>query len=549
MTWVFGVGTIYGNLVKSAFYSPVVLRSRYLRYKRRDFNKPAVIIFSLLLFSAGSMGVFADVKLPAVISNNMVLQQKTEVPIWGWAEPDEQVSIKGSWQLSAVSTKTGREGKWMVKIGTPKAGGPFEITIQAKNKIVLRDVLAGEVWICSGQSNMAWSVRRSNNAEEETAAARYPDIRLFTVKRKATVNPQADCEGEWVKCSEETIADFSAVAYFFGRKLHKELNVPVGLIHTSWGGSNAEAWVRKEVLESDADFAPILQRYADDVANYPKSKKEYEEKMKEWEKQAAGAKSLDKKAPKKPRLAVISAQQRPSQLYNAMLKPLIGYGIKGVVWYQGESNVARAYQYRKLFVAMIKNWREDWGQGDFPFYYVQIAPYLYKGKEGSAAAELREAQLMALSEANVGMAVTMDIGETMNIHPKNKQDVGRRLALWAMAKTYGRREIVCSGPIYKTMKVEGAKIRLFFDYVGGGLTAKAGELTHFTIAGKDKGFVPAKAEIDGDTILVSSDQVKNPAAVRFGWSNPAVPNLFNKEGLPASSFRTDDRPGVTVDKR
>ena len=516
--------------------------------KRIVFGEFIVFILSLVLSLVCAAPVSADIKLPAVISDSMVLQQGIEVPIWGWAEPGEKVAVSGNWQSLGWHTAADKDGRWMVKIKPPKAGGPYEMTISGKNTITIKNILAGEVWVCSGQSNMEWSVARSANAEQEIASANYPNIRLFAVRKTIADTPQQDCSGSWSSCSSQTVAGFSAVAYFFGRELHSQLDVPIGLIQTCWGGTPAEAWTRHKVLASDSEFKPIIDRFDEAWGNHLKAMNDYTQKLISWLLAAEKAHVEGGQIPSEPdKPRSPSRQKTPSRLYNSMIAPLIPYGIRGAVWYQGESNTGRAYQYRKLFPAMIENWRNDWGQGDFPFYYVQIAPFKY-GKE-FIGVELREAQLMALSVPNTGMAVITDIGNVNNIHPKNKQDVGKRLAFWAMARTYGREEIVCSGPIYKSMKVKGDKIRLFFDHVGGGLVAKGGALTHFTIAGEDKKFVEAKAQIDRDTIVVSSDKVKKPVAVRFAWSNTAVPNLFNKEGLPASSFRTDDWPGVTVNEK
>jgi sialate O-acetylesterase len=436
----------------------------------------------------------------------------------------------------------------------PKAGGPYEMTFSGKNKITIKNIMVGEVWVCSGQSNMQWSVKQSANPEQEIADANYPDIRLFTVARKVAEQPQPDCSGNWTLCSPETVPDFSAVGYFFGRELHKELNVPIGLIHTSWGGTPAEAWTRREALEKERDCAPILQRYDDAMANYPQAKKEYEQKLEEWKQVAEKAKAEGEKAPRRPRAPFKPGHPHsPAGLYNAMIAPLIPFSIQGAIWYQGESNAGRAYQYRKLFPAMIRNWRKDWGQGNFSFLFVQLANFRDVKPEPAESdwAELREAQLMTLSLQNTGMAVIIDIGEAKDIHPKNKQDVGRRLALWALAKNH-RKDIVYSGPIYKSksMKVEGNKIILHFDHVGGGLVADGGEpLKGFAVAGADRKFVWANATIDGDTVVVSSDEVSEPVAVRYAWADNPVCNLYNKEGLPASGFRTDDWPGVTVDKK
>ena len=497
-----------------------------------------------LIIVLNVLPVFADVKLPAIIGDNMLLQQKTKAPIWGWAEPGEKVSVKGSWQWFGASTKADSDGKWSVKLSTPKASKGHTIAIKANNTITLEDVLIGEVWICSGQSNMHFLLRNSDGGPEAAASADYPDIRLFTVKAAFAKEPQTDCTGQWSKCSPETTPDFSAVGYYFGKELHTELDIPIGLIHTSWGGTPAEAWTRQEILESDTDFAPILERQEQMVRNLPQALEQYETALERWPQQAKKAREAGKKAPRKPQQPTERNQRSPSSLYNAMIAPLIPYSIKGAIWYQGEANAARAYQYRKLFPAMIANWRQDWDRGDFPFYFVQIAPF------NGQNPEIRESQMLTMKTVkNTGMAVTMDIGNPENIHPANKQDVGKRLSLWALAKNYGKKNLVYSGPIYEKMKVDGNKIKLYFDHIGGGLLARGGALTDFTIAGKDKQFTEAKATIDGDTIIVSSRDVKNPVSVRFGWTNAAEPNLFNKEGLPASPFRTDDWPGETFDAR
>jgi sialate O-acetylesterase len=524
-----------------------------MSYKRIGFGKQVVFILSLVLLLVSAGTVCADVKLPAVIGDNMVLQRGMEVPIWGWAEPGEMVHVNGSWRNLWWCRAADKDGKWMVRIDPPaKAGGPYEMTVRGKNTITIKNVLVGEVWVCSGQSNMQWSVRQSANVEQEIAAADYLNIRLFAVERKPAEQPQSDCVGSWTLCSPQTVAGFSAVAYYFGRELHKELNVPVGLIHTSWGGTPAEAWTSKKTLELDPDFEPILKRYADVIAKYPEAKSEYEQKLKEWEKAVAGAKAEGKQPPQRPHPPRGPGHKNnPSELYNAMIAPLIPYGIGGAIWYQGESNVGRAYQYRKLLPAMIQNWRDDWGQGDFPFLFVQLANFMAVNPEPveSAWAELREAQLMTLALPKTGMAVIIDIGEANDIHPKNKQDVGKRLALWALAGSYGKKLVYC-GPVYKSMRVEGNKIVLHFDHVGGGLVAGGGELLKgFAIAGADRKFAWADAKIDGDAVVVSCDKVTKPVAVRYAWADNPVCNLYNKEGLPASPFRTDGWPGITVDNR
>ncbi|MHC4594755.1 MAG: sialate O-acetylesterase [Planctomycetota bacterium] len=523
-----------------------------MSYRRIAFSEPAVLVFCLLLLLVSACASFADVRLPAIIGDNMILQRDKKAPVWGWAEPGEEVMVSVSWRSMKWAVTADKNGKWEFEMKSPKAGGPYEMTLSGKNTITIKNILVGEVWVCSGQSNMAMSVSSSANAEWKIAAANYPKIRLFTVERKVAEQPQSDCEGSWTLCSPETVPGFSAVAYYFGRELHKKLDVPVGLIHTSWGGTPAEAWTRREILEKDADFAPILMRYADAVARYPQAKTEHEQKVAQWKEVVKKAKAEGKKPPRQPRAPRGPGHHHsPAGLYNAMIAPLIPYGIQGAIWYQGESNAGRAYQYRKLFPAMIKNWRNDWGQGDFPFLFVQLANFKAVNPQPSESdwAELREAQLMTLALADTGMAVIIDIGEADDIHPKNKQDVGKRLALWALAGSY-RKKLVYSGPIYKSMKVERDKIVLQFDHVGSGLVAgRGGALKGFAVAGADRKFVWADARMDSNGIVVSSDEVSEPAAVRYAWADNPVCNLYNWEGLPASPFRTDDWPGITVDEK
>ena len=523
-----------------------------MSYKRTGLSEKIVLILSsiLLLVSAGA--AVADIKLPAIIGDNMVLQQGGKVPIWGWADPGEEVTAGVSWNSTKLAVKADKDGKWTFKINPPKAGGPYEMMIAGKNTITIKNILVGEVWVCSGQSNMQMSVQSSANAEQEIAEAGYPKIRLFSVKLTVAEKPQSDCEGSWTECSPATVPGFSAVAYFFGRELHKQLNVPVGLIHTSWGGTPAESWTRREVLEANADFVPIVKRYDDAVAKYPQAMEEYKQKLVEWKQAAEKALSDGNKPPRRPGEPFGPGNPNsPAGLYNAMIAPLIPYSIQGAIWYQGESNAGRAYQYRTLFPAMIKNWRDDWGQGNFSFLFVQLANFMKVKPEPdeSSWAELREAQSMTLALPNTGMAVIIDIGDADNIHPTNKQDVGKRLALWPLAGIYGKK-LVYSGPLYKSMKVDRNSIILSFDHVGGGLVAKGdGQLKGFSIAGSDHKFVWADAKIDGNTVVVSSDKVSEPAAVRYAWADNPVCNLYNQEGLPASPFRTDEWPGVTVDAR
>ncbi|MBN1805166.1 MAG: hypothetical protein JW837_07945 [Sedimentisphaerales bacterium] len=523
-----------------------------MNIKRTKLNATMVLfVFGLLLLSSAT-AVFADIKLPAIIGNNMVLQRGQKVPIWGWATPGEEVMVGVSWNSMKWAVTANKDGKWMFKIIPPKTSGPHEMTITGKNEIKISNILVGEVWVCSGQSNMQMTVQNSANAKVEIASANYPNIRLFSVTRKVAAEPQSDCEGSWVECNPETVPGFSAAAYFFGRELYQRLNVPIGLIHTSWGGTPSEAWTRREVLENEPEAGPILERYADAVANYPQAKQEYEQKLEEWKKTVEKARTEGRQIPRRPYAPLgPDHPHAPAGLYNAMIAPLIPYGINGAIWYQGESNAGRAYQYRKIFPAMITNWRNDWGQGDFSFLFVQLANFMETKSEpgDSAWAELREAQSMSLDLPKTGMAVIIDIGEANDIHPKNKQDVGKRLALWALAKNY-KKDIVYSGPLFKRMNVEGNKAILSFDHIGSGLMARSsGKLEGFAIAGADRKFVRASADIEGDKVVVSSEKVPEPAAVRYAWADNPVCNLYNKEGLPASPFRTDSWPGVTAGKK
>jgi len=462
-----------------------------------------------------------DVRLASVFGDHMVLQHSSEVTVWGWADPGEEISLDPSWPYPGSDgphpTTATADGRWRVNFMTPGAGGPHTLTVRGKNEIVLKDVLMGEVWVCSGQSNMQWGVQQADNAQQEIAAANHPQLRLFQAQRAIAVAPADDISGAWSVCTPTTIPGFSATAYYFGRKLHSELGVPVGLISTNWGGTVVEAWTSAEALAAVGEFGDALSLLKDATVD------------------SVGGASLDQ-----------LHQNYPTALYNGMIAPIIPFGIRGVIWYQGESNRTRAEQYRKLFPAMIQDWRTRWELGDFPFYFVQIAPYRY-GNDTGEAAELREAQTMTLSLPNTGMCVTMDIGNPADIHPTNKQTVGARLARWALARDYGR-DVVPSGPMYRTMVVVGDEARLHFGYADGGLSALGGVPTHFTVAGDDHVFHSATARIEGETVVVRSVAVPHPRAVRYAWGAADEPNLKNAAGLPAPSFRTDDWPMVTRDR-
>jgi sialate O-acetylesterase len=494
----------------------------------------------------------ADVTLATIFTDHAVLQRDKSIPVWGTADPGEsvRVGLNNETNSSAMATANG-EGRWLAQLPPLPAGGPYTLTVQGKNRVQLKDVLIGEVWICSGQSNMEWQLKNSFEAQKDIAAAANPKIRLFTVTKATALGPQDKVRGDWKECTPETAPSFSAVGYYFGRDLQKALDVPVGLIHTSWGGTPAQAWTSKEALEA----SPALKHYnaelADRVAKYEpaKAKADYEEALKKYTEAAAKAREEGKPAPRRPTQPQ-SPEKSPNGaavLYNAMIAPLVPYGIRGAIWYQGESNAGRAYEYQTLFTAMIQDWRARWKQGDFPFLCVQLAPFrkIVNEPTDSDWAELRDAQLFATKKlSHVGMAVITDVGEENDIHPRKKEPVGARLALLARKMAYGQ-DIVAMGPAYKKMRTEGNRAVLTFDNVGAGLESRGPKLTGFTIAGSDRVFHNADAEFRGDTVIVSSPSVEKPVAVRFGWANYPVVNFWNKDGLPATPFRTDSWPGVT----
>lgn len=646
--------------------------------------KTIILLLALAIFLFSN--VRAEVKLPKIFSSNMVLQQGIEIPVWGWADAGEEVAVE--FNKTTVRTKTGDNGKWKVVLPVQKYGGPHTLTVKGENTIVFENVMVGEVWICSGQSNMEWRVDRSNNAETEIAAANYPDIRLFTVPKEVAQFPKDDISsGEWVECSPSTVPGFSAVGYFFGRKLNMDLDVPVGLIHTSWGGTVAETWTSAQTIGNDPDFRePMIELRQLDLEKYREEKLEQVKKMlggeiptedegmvdgkpvwsaieyndKDWETiespkywEAQGYLNIDGIAWYRKEVTLTEAQTQanmtlhlgkiddsditflngieigktdrydqervytidkkyikpgknmivvrvddtggnggmygdpedqfiaignekvdisgdwkfkiskarvksvdigpnsyPTLLFNAMIHPIVPFGIKGAIWYQGEANAGRAIQYRRVFPNLINDWRMHWGQGDFPFLFVSLAnfrqPVDVPGN--SQWAELREAQTMTLSLPNTGMALAIDIGEANDIHPRNKQDVGHRLALNALKIAY-EKDVVHSGPMYESVEFRDGKAYITFSETGSGLLVKDkyGYLKGFAVAGSDQQFHWAKAMVlDHKTVVVHSEMVNQPVAVRYGWAdNPDDVNLYNKEGLPANPFRTDDWPGIT----
>ena len=640
---------------------------------------------TILLLLIITKSIVAQVKLPTFFSDNMVLQQGIEIPVWGWASPGEKVTVK--FDNKRVTTKADKTGKWGMELKAMDYGGPYTMTIKGKDLHTLKNIMIGEVWVCSGQSNMEFYLRNAFNAEEEIATANYSNIRLFTVKKRIAQNPLDQLEdGEWSECSTSSSQDFSAVAYFFGKSLYKKLNVPIGLIHTSWGGTVAETWTSGDMIAQNPDFeTPYSQLKKINLEDYANAiEKDIREKVGEFSTVDLGMKDnlaiwaesdLDdsdwktmnlpgiwehngleavdgvvwfrkevtvsqtdigkdavinlgkindsdntffngvligsnKMAADKQRnytipakllklgrnvitiqvedvgnnggiygnpaylnlqfenhktslagnwkykvglvrfSTVLSPNSYPTLLYNAMINPLIPYGIKGVIWYQGEGNASRAKQYQKVFPDLIKDWRNHWNQGDFPFLFVQLANFMEIDTVPveSEWAELREAQSKTLALPNTGMAVTTDVGDALDIHPKDKQTVGNRLALAALKIAYNK-NILFSGPVYKEMKISGATITLTFDEVGNGLKIKDkyGYLKGFAVADENHTFYWAKAIITGiNTIEVSCSEVKHPVAVRYGWgNNPEDANLYNNADLPASPFRTDEWKGIT----
>jgi sialate O-acetylesterase len=480
----------------------------------------------------------ADVKLPNVFGDHMVLQQGQKNKVWGLADAGEAVTVSIDKQEHKATA--GADGKWHVALDPLPVGGPYSLAVKGKNEVKFDDVLVGEVWICSGQSNMQWSVNASNDPDLERLTAKFPKLRMINFPQVGSQEPIWTHDRKWMVCTPETVGNFSAVGYFFARQLHRTLDVPVGMINNAWGGSACEAWIRRDLFAADEKYKPFLDRWVQTEAQF----KELSAKT-------------DRNEDQNKQLANLTNQMignsRPGNIYNGVLKSHLGYGIKGAIWYQGESNVGRAYQYRDMFPLMIKNWRDEWGQGDFPFYWVQLADFLAENPSqfDSAWAELREAQTMTMAKLpNTGEAVIIDIGEGKDIHPKNKVDVGRRLARWALAKNYGI-DIAYHSPQYKSMEKDGNKIVLTFDFAPGGWRPfDVGEPRGFAIAGEDKKFVMATAKILPDgRIEVSSDKVTAPVLVRYGWADNPVVNMYNQAGLPLTPFRTDDWPGLTINAK
>jgi len=481
-------------------------------------------LFTLILTLAGN--AFADVRLPNIISDHMLLQRDMPVRIFGKASPGEPVTVAFRGQTArTVTDATGRWEAWL----KPLAAGPSAtMTVQGTNTLTIADVLVGDVWVGSGQSNMQWAVWQSDNADAEIAAAKFPEIRLFYVPRKTSPAPVEDVDARWVVCSPETIREFSAVLYYFGRQMHRDLKTPMGLIHSSWGGTPIASWLSGPSLARNRTLEPFLTYWQNAILQYPVNQSRYEQALQKWE--ADGSQGPRPSAPLGPGHA-----HEPTSLFNAMIAPLVKYTIKGALWYQGETEAGRAQGdiYGEALMTLVHDWRRAFGQGDFPFYWVQLANYGNAAKNGHWM-RVQEGQVKATALRNTGIAIINDIGNPTNIHPTNKQDVGRRLALLAQNKG--------ASPLYRQFTRESGAIRIWFDHTGKGLKVRgSGPVTGFQIAGADGKYVAATAQIDGATVVVSSPEVTDPRSVRYAWDYNPDANLVNEWGLPASIFRTDDR--------
>jgi sialate O-acetylesterase len=495
-----------------------------------------------------AVGLQAEVKAANLFGDHAVLQGGMPVPVWGTADAGERVTVKVD-GVSGTAT-TGADGRWMVRLKKLKAGGPFEMTIAGRNTVTVKDVLVGEVWLGSGQSNMVFNVSKKGHPpyglldeEQEIAAANYPQIRMFTGKPTKAFEPQQEIVGEWIVCSPETVGDFSAVGYLFARDLQRELKVPVGIVLEAYGASTAEAWLPRETVAGDPRLKPLLDRFDARVSFYKAHPGGTDEGATD-EGAPAGPQTLNARPGKPgPLRDPVQDQHQPTVLFNGMIQPVLPYAIRGVLWYQGESIVggkAGVELYPHTMETLVKEWRQRWGEGQLPFYFVQLAAL----KNVSNNPAVREAQAQLLKVPGTAMAVTIDIGDPTNVHPKNKEPLGERLTTIALVKAYGRKGEY-SGPMYESSKVEGGTVRVKFSHAAG-MMAKGGELKWFQVAGADEKFVDAVAKIEGDTVVVSSVAVSAPVAVRYAWDDyPEGCNLYNGAGLPAAPFRTDTWDALT----
>lgn len=512
-----------------------------------------VVAAAIAVWSAMMSAARADVKLPAMFTDHAVLQRDMPVPVWGWAEPGEEVHVAIAGQTH--ETKADDMGNWQVALKPLKVGEPLTLVVEGKNRLQVNDILVGEVWVCSGQSNMEWPVSLATNSDLEIAGAKHPQIRLVRVKEPGNQAAVEDFDGQWKVCSPESIGEFSAVGYFFGRELHNQLEVPVGLIDDSWGGSACEAWIPRERLEGNPLYAELLERWNKMIKDKNFDDAKWQADNETWRKEAAEARKAGKPAPPRPKASadIAVGNARPGNLYHARVEPVMPYAIRGAIWYQGESNAGRAFQYREMFPLMISTWRENWKQGDFPFYWVQLADFMPEKPEpvDSSWAELREAQTMTQDKLpNADEAVIVNLGEAADIHPRNKLEVGRRLARLALARDYGKK-FDSQSPRYESMEKQGDKVVLKFKDVGSGLrTVDSGDVQGFAVAGADKKWHWAEAKIQKPNhIEVSCKDVKEPVAVRYAWADNPVCNVYSESLLPLTPFRTDDWEGVTAKAR
>jgi sialate O-acetylesterase len=524
-------------------------------YSSRLKTRSLYFAFLLILAAAGSLR--ADVRLPAIFGNHMVLQQNIKVPVWGWADPGESITVA----LGGQTAKTAADanGKWRVDLAPLKASTtPLTLSVTGKNSLQFDDVLVGEVWLFSGQSNMELPTKGVMNHNQEMAAANFPQIRLFVSPHSVKDTPANDVAGSWSPCTPKSVADFSAVAYFTGRELFQKLNVPIGLIQATYSGTFIHAWMSHEMLQSDPDFKPLQDRWQKVLADYPQAKADYDARLPEltkaWQEAVAQAKADHKPVPSPPRPPPgPGSQHTPGGLYNGQLFPLAPFALRGFAWYQGEGNAPTSFLYRKELATLIKGWRELWGEGDIPFIVVQLPsgqPIADLTKTANWA-EMRESQASALALPNTGLAVIIDLGDALHheqIHPQDKQDVGHRVALQMEKIAYGM-NVISSGPVLKAATVAGDSVDVEFGSAAGLKTKDGGPVTGFEIAGDDKKYVTAGAIITGDGVKVHADAVPHPKTVRYDWSDFPDGNLFNGADLPARPFRTDDFPPKTINGR
>jgi sialate O-acetylesterase len=525
-----------------------------IRIMKKYILLKAVVLLGLFMqagvkdVSAARNDQNAGLSLPNVFSDHMILQRDQENPVWGTDKPGHEINV--SMAGKTVSAVADDQGSWRVRLPSLPAGGPHTLEVAGSSTVRIQDVLVGEVWFCSGQSNMQWPVEQSYGADVEIAAANHPHIRLLTVEQHGTAIPQDNIRGTWQVCSPETVPAFSAVGYSYGQLLHQALGVPVGLIDNAWGGSTAEAWISRSNLEASGEYDEMLKLWDERVEHFdPVEFEDYKKRYKAWAESGYQGPAMEWSRTVHP----IDGQIRPANIYNGMVHPLKGYGIRGVIWYQGESNAARAEQYRHLFPFLVRSWRAEWQQGDFPFYWVQLADFGGENEEPADDewAELREAQTMSLDALpNAGQAVIIDIGEGRDIHPRNKKTAASRLVRWPLANEYGF-DIAFQSPRFREMEVVGNKVRITLDHVSaeGLWSFDTHAITGFSMAGEDRAFVWAQARIvTRDTVEVWSDEVEKPVAVRYGWAKNPKLNLFDRNGLPLTPFRTDDWPMMTSGK-